>query len=118
MQFLSALPPGLRPQWALRHSQLLARAPFGNLICIEFPTNKDPKTGGPPYALPPKVYFEHLSHPGTHILYDEAGHVKEGTLGEPSVEGLDRIAHWQPERTHAIGKGTDWVSIWRHRQDV
>lgn len=110
--------PALRPMWALRVFQLLAGPPSGNLICIEFPTYKDPKTGGPPYALPPKVYVEHLSHPGTDIPYDEGGHVKEGTLGEPSDEGLERIAHWQPERTHAIGKGTDWVGIWRHRPDV
>jgi hypothetical protein len=99
-------------------SQLLGRD--GNLICIEFPSAKDPKIGGPPYALPPPVYTEHLARPGKGLPYDDdTGHVKEGVSAPNSPAALKRIAHWQPERTHAIGKGpdgqvTDWVSVWRH----
>lgn len=115
IKFLCALPPSLRPLWALRQSQLLAHEPSGYLLCIEFPTYKDPLTKGPPFGLRPEVYVEHLSHPGKEIPYDDKGHVKEGTIGNPSQEGLERIAHWQPVRTHEIGKGTDWCSIWRHK---
>ncbi|KAA6414026.1 MAG: thiol methyltransferase [Lasallia pustulata] len=80
-------------------SQLLAPAPAANLICLEFPTYKDPSLGGPPFGLSPAVYVEHLSHPGEEL----------------PPGGLERVAHWQPERTHEIGKGTDWVSVWRHQ---
>lgn len=87
----------------------------GNLICIEFPSAKDPKLRGPPYALPPPVYSEHLAHPGKKLPYDEeSGHIKEGISGPHSHSSLTRAAHWQPKRTHEIGKGQDWVSIWRH----
>ncbi|CAD6567119.1 MAG: hypothetical protein ASARMPRED_000506 [Alectoria sarmentosa] len=110
--FLSALPPSLRPDWALRMAQLLAFK--GNLICVEFPSAKDPLIGGPPFALPPQVYTEHLAHPGKELPYDEKGHVKGGVSGPRSPVALTRVAHWQPERTHEIGKGQDWVSIWRY----
>ncbi|KAL1955932.1 hypothetical protein VTO42DRAFT_7917 [Malbranchea cinnamomea] len=118
--FFCALNPSLRPQWALRHSQLLAPSPVGNLICLEFPTVKEPPTLGPPFASPPAAYLEHLSHPGEDVPYDENGYIKSDPLREPSPNGLERVAHWQPQRTHAVGKsddGTvqDWVSIWRRR---
>ena len=93
-------------------AQLLAFK--GNLICIEFPSAKDPLAGGPPFALPPQVYTEHLAHPGKELPYDETGHVKEGVSGPNSPVALTRVAHWQPERTHEIGKGQDWVSVWRY----
>lgn len=105
----------MRPAWSHRMASLLGSAPSSNLICIEFPTYKDPSTGGPPWGLLPKVYFEHLSHPGEEIPYDKAGHIQEDDLRKTSSNGLERVAHWQPERTHEIGKGTDWVSIWQHR---
>lgn len=98
--------------------QLLAAD--GNLICMEFPSTKDPKIGGPPHALPPSVYIEHLAHPGKGLPYDDdTGYVKEGVSGPNSPAALTRVAHWQPERTHAIGKDAngkvmDWVSIWRY----
>jgi hypothetical protein len=94
-------------------SQLLADD--GNLICIEFPSAKDPKIGGPPYALPPPVYIEHLAHPGKELTYDDqSGHIREGLYGPKSTAALTRAAHWQPTRTHEIGQGQDWVSVWRH----
>ena len=96
-------------------SSLLAPAPQGNLIAVEFPTYKDPSTGGPPYALPPEVYLAHLGQPGKEIPYDEDGHVKLEAMGEPDSTGLTRVTHWQPARTHEIGKGTDWVSVWQHK---
>ena len=112
-QFLSALPLSYRPGWALRMSQLLISD--GDLICIEFPSTKDPKLGGPPYSLPPSVYVEHLTHPGQEIPYDdESGYIKEGESGPDSPNALKRMAHWRPVRTHEIGKGQDLASIWRH----
>ena len=99
-------------------SQLLSE--IGHLICIEFPSTKDPRLGGPPYSLPPPVYIEHLSHPGEELPYDrETGHVVQGSSKTDTAAALKRIAHWQPARTHEIGKGpdgkvTDWVSLWQH----
>lgn len=105
----------MRPTWALRQSQLLAAAPHGLLLCVEFPTYKDPQTGGPPFGLRPETYVEHLSHPGVKLPYDDKGFVEENAIREPTPGVLERIAHWQPERTHEIGKGTDWISVWRHK---
>lgn len=115
LQFFCALNPAMRPAWAQRMSQLLSKKPSGCLICLEFPTYKDPSTGGPPYGLTSQTYVEHLSHPGEEIPYDESGHIVAGARGQPSAKGLERVDHWQPERTHEIGKGTDWISVWRHR---
>ncbi|KAI9888203.1 MAG: hypothetical protein M1820_010247 [Bogoriella megaspora] len=112
--FLSALPPSLRPAWALRLSQLLGPG-HATLICLEFPTYKEPSTGGPPWGLPPEVYLQHLSRPGEDIPYDESGYVVEQAPAEDNEKALKRIAHWKAERTHQVGQGTDNVSIWRHR---
>lgn len=83
------------------------------MVCLEFPTHKDPTTGGPPWALPPLVYQELLKRPGDEISYDERGTIRE-TNREPTNEALERVAHWQPERTHPIGEGTDWIGVWKH----
>ncbi|KAI9656552.1 MAG: hypothetical protein M1821_004759 [Bathelium mastoideum] len=112
--FLSALTPLLRPKWAQRMSRLLAPSP-AVLVCLEFPTYKDPSTGGPPYALPSVVYLQHLSRPGEDIPYDKDGHIIEQPPSDTNGETLVRIAHWKAERTHQIGAGTDHVSIWRHK---
>lgn len=112
---MCALPPSVRPLWASRQTQLLMPAPHGNLFCLEFPTYKDPSTKGPPFGVSPETYFEHLSHPGKAIPYDDHGNVAPSTPENVDPEGLERVAHWQPERTHPVGKGTDWISIWRHK---
>lgn len=116
-QFLSALPPSLRPAWSKRFVELLAVD--GRVVCIEFPTYKPPSTGGPPWALPPKVYMGHLPRPGEELSYSEDGDLQEQKLREPSKDGLKRIEHFQPKRTHEIGynaegRVTDWVSVWVH----
>jgi hypothetical protein len=33
----------------------------------------------------------------------------------PDSEGLTRVDHWQPERTHPVGQGTDWIGLWQHK---
>jgi len=116
-QFLAALPPETRPAWARRYRQLLA--PTGRLVCLEFPAAKDPSSGGPPWALPPQIYMAHLSRPGQELPYSEDGHLLEDQVGEPAKDGLRRIQHFQPKRTHPVsvdanGNVTDWVSIWKH----
>jgi methyl halide transferase len=61
------------------------------------------------------VYLGHLSHPGEELPYDDDENLLEDRIANVESEGaLRRIAHWQPERTHESGKGTDWVSVWRH----
>lgn len=90
------------------------------MVCLEFPTYKPPSTGGPPWALPPKIYMAHLSRPGRELPYAEDGELLESELGEPSKDGLHRLVHFQPKRTHQIGysedgKVTDWISVWASR---
>ncbi|KAI9684440.1 MAG: hypothetical protein M1829_002250 [Trizodia sp. TS-e1964] len=111
--FLSALPPALRPAWALRMSQLLHTN--GILICVEFPSTKDPASGGPPWALPPNVYEAHLARPGIELPYK-----KDGTLDMEALEpelpgGFERVLHLKPEETPDGRWGTDWVSVWKRR---
>jgi hypothetical protein len=108
----------MRPAWAKRFVELLS--PEGSVVCVEFPTYKPHSTGGPPWALPPKVYLAHLSRPGEDLPYGEGDEgLLEAEMGEPSKTGLQRKLHFQPKRTHEIGysaegKVTDWVSIWCH----
>ena len=112
------MPPSLRPKWSLSMSRLLSPSPLGNLICVEFPTYKDPLSGGPPYGTPSKAYMEYLSHPGEAIPLGRDGHVLSNPLREVSDGGLERVAHWKPERTHSVGideygNVRDMVSVWR-----
>lgn len=86
-------------------------APNGRLVCLEFPTYKDPSTGGPPFALPPEVYEMLLPYPGEDIKYNAEGHVVKEDK-KPTEKGLIRLAHWQPDRTHEVGAGTDWIGVW------
>src|ERR1700710_2219484 len=95
----------MRPAWSKRCVGLLA--PGGRLVCLEFPTYKPPSTGGPPWALPPKVYTAHLTRPGEELPYSEDGELLESKFEKPSKIGLHCIAHFQPKRTHEIGYGQD-----------
>lgn len=118
--FLSALPPTLRPSWALRFTTLLSPpSHHGRLICLEFPTHKPKNSGGPPWALPPTVYEAHLPRPGKEIEYDEAGEIVEESKGPELENGLVRIAHWQPAKTHETGmvegRVMDWLGVWAKR---
>lgn len=85
-------------------------------MCLEFPTYKEPSSLGPPWAVRPAFYLAYLSRPGEDIEYGEDAVIKgfqEDKL-ERTEEGLIRVAHWQPEKTHEVGKGTDWISVWKH----
>lgn len=95
-------------------SQLLS--PTGRLICLEFPTYKARDQGGPPWAVRPLDYVAYLSKPGQSVTLDRD--VVQGVDEESparSTDGLVRTVHFQPERSHQIGQGTDWISIWRHQ---
>lgn len=65
--------------------------------------------------------MEHLSSPGKELLYDEEGNIKVDPLKRAIETALERVAHWQPERTHKVGYDEDGnvrdrVSIWRCRE--
>ena len=107
----------------MRHRQLLAPAPTGSLVCLEWPRLKDPKTLGPPFASPSAAYFEHLSHPGGEIAYDSDGNVVIDPARKPSPLGLVRVEHFQPERTYPsgtdekTGEVIDRVAVWSRQDD-
>lgn len=90
LQFLCALPPTLRLQWGARMAELIAPQ-HGLLVCLEFPLYKPPETGGPPWGLTSQIYDELLS------------------------ETFEKVLHRMPERTHTVGQGTDWVTVWRRK---
>ncbi|RMZ85387.1 hypothetical protein DV737_g788, partial [Chaetothyriales sp. CBS 132003] len=118
--FFCAMDPLMRPAWAQRMSELLMDSVSARLICLEFPTQKQPSTRGPPYGSPPEAYMAHLSHPGSKVPYDEAGNVKHNALAESNPAALERIGHWHPADTHALGRDEagniqDYVSVWRHK---
>lgn len=113
--FLCAIPPQLRPKWAARMSSLLA--PGGSLICLEFPLAKSPALGGPPHGLSSDLYVQLFKRPGEDVKYGDDGYVVSEDRELDSQSDLVRAAHWQPERTHQVGKGTDMISIWKHAGD-
>ena len=46
-------------------------------------------------------------------MYDGEGKpVTKGGAGE-GVAGLTRVGHWRAERTHEMGRGEDWVGVWK-----
>ncbi|ESZ92363.1 hypothetical protein SBOR_7247 [Sclerotinia borealis F-4128] len=116
--FGCALPPVLRPAWSKRYHELLS--PEGRLICLEFPTTKSPSLGGPPWAMPPRIYEGHLSRPGEVLPYTEEGcELEVEKLGPSHQNGLQRIAHFHPKRTNEGGYGedgtiNDFISVWSH----
>jgi len=113
--FLCALPPVARPAWAKRFSELLSAK--GHLVCLEWPLNKAPSTGGPPHGLTSQLYVHLFRTPGREVAYEESGQVKVDPTanGSSDPSALVRVAHYQPQRKHASGKDTaDAVSIWSH----
>ena len=88
------------------------------MICLEFPSTKAISSGGPPYALPPKVYEGHLPRPGQELPYNE-GDLLQDKLGPEAKEGLKRLDHIKPKRTHEAGmkdgKVEDWISVWGNK---
>ncbi|KXT01097.1 hypothetical protein AC579_6762 [Pseudocercospora musae] len=108
--FLCALHPEMRPKWASRMRDMLS--PSGHLVCLQWPLGKDPKEGGPPHALTNELYVELFKSPGEDVEYGEDGRAIE-TDREVGPEGLVRVKHYRPERTHPAGETSDYVSIWK-----
>jgi SAM-dependent methyltransferase len=113
--FLCAIPPQLRPKWAAKMSSLLA--PGGSLICLEFPLAKSPTLGGPPHGLSSDLYVQLFKRPGDDVKYGDDGYIVSEDRELDSQNGLVRVTHFEPERTHeGVGKG-DMMSIWKHAGD-
>ncbi|KAK8116291.1 hypothetical protein PG984_012793 [Apiospora sp. TS-2023a] len=114
--FGCALPPSVRPAWAQRYRDLLA--PNARLVCLEFPSTKSPEEPGPPWAMNPHTYVAHLGHPGEEVATDEHGGVLKDKVEPPREDGLMRLLHTKPPRTHAAGykdgQVVDCISIWCH----
>lgn len=116
--FLCALPLDLRPQWARRMSDLVHGK--GRLVCLEFPSGKALREGGPPWGLSPEVYEALLGAPGEPIAYDKDG---DGTVvsipsPKPRDHALQRLCLVKPPRTHAAGVAEDgsvkdFISVWK-----
>jgi len=92
IQFLCAMPPELRPDWAQRMTELVK--PGGYLICLEFPLYKDRSLPGPPWGLE-----------GVH----------EELLSEHNGGKFVREEYIRPKRSYEVSKGTDMLSIWRRK---
>ncbi|KAL6234820.1 S-adenosyl-L-methionine-dependent methyltransferase [Aspergillus navahoensis] len=71
-----------------------------------------------PRSLRPPWATRHTQlRPGEDIEYDAKGRCKSDPLRAPSELGLERVAHWQPAKTHDLGLSQegdvlDQVSIW------
>jgi hypothetical protein len=73
--------------------------------------------------LPPKVYEGHLPRPGQELPYDAEGDLLQDNLGPELENGLVRLEHFHPKRTHSVGidkdgKVEDWIGIWGHKSIV
>ena len=107
----------MRPVWSGRLAQLLS--PTGVLVCVEWPSTKDPKSGGPPWPLPPSIYTAHLPRPGQKLAYSEDDVLLKEKIGPEAKDGLQRVAHFHPKKTHnagiSNGSVTDYVGVWKHK---
>lgn len=111
-QFMVALLPELRKDWARRMSELLS--PSGVLVCLEFPTYKDLKHPGPPWGVREGVYWDLLAAGGGGIFENEQEAQK--ATKTTKMGAFERIAYIKPPRTFEIAKGTDMLSLWRLRK--
>lgn len=99
----------------------LVKPEGGRLVCLEWPTIKDPKAGGPPWACSREAYLAHLAHPGEEVEYDESeGVVAASAMEKPrSAKGFEMLFREKPKRTHKAGYNeagevVDYISVWGH----
>ncbi|OTA32928.1 hypothetical protein BTJ68_05676 [Hortaea werneckii EXF-2000] len=98
-----------------------------------FPLKKPPSSGGPPHGLTRELYEQLLNRPGKGVEYTSAsaggaaggdgggegeggGYVIEDRTTEMPRDALVKVERWKAERTHAVGMGMDFVSVWKHVQ--
>jgi methyl halide transferase len=80
-------------------------APFGILVCLEFPLYKALEAEGQPGGLK-GAYWNLLAEGGDGCVKD----VNEGnTIGKGY---FTRVLYYIPERPYSIRKGTDKLSVW------
>lgn len=97
----------MRPQWAARMGQLVR--PDGLLVCLEFPTYKDPSLPGPPWGLN-GVHWDLLARGGDGVT-NIAKEPEDIATGE--LSGLfRRLWYVKPTRSYESGKGTDMLSVY------
>jgi hypothetical protein len=108
-QFLCALLPEMRRDWAKRMAEILA--PDGVLICLEFPMWKPLQAQGPPWGL--KGVHWNLLHDGGSGLVDD-----EGKLSVPDEKqgAFERVLYWSPPASFEQSRGEDMISVWRLKQ--
>jgi hypothetical protein len=84
--------------------------PDGLLVCPEFPLYKDSKLPGPPWGLT-GVPWDLLARGGNGLL--EQLHVAERNDNHFLEGHFSRLLYVKPEKSYAMGKGTDLLSVWR-----
>ena len=58
-----------------------------------------------------------FKRPGDDVKYGDDGYIVSEDRELDSQNGLVRVTHFEPERTHeGVGKG-DMMSIWKHAGD-
>lgn len=107
-QFLCALHPSLRQNWAERMSHLLH--PGGLLICLEFPMYKDPSLPGPPWGLK-GVHWDLLARGGDGICNITGEEEDDGRAAKLKGQ-FRRAQYFRPTRSYPSGKGSDMLSIY------
>ena len=107
-QFLCALHPSMRRDWARRMGELLS--PSGTLVCLEFPLFKEPGEPGPPWPLR-GVHWNLLAEGGDGLDCD-------GTEGADDGKGsFVREGRYKPSRSYKQGRDTDMISVWRLKSE-
>lgn len=88
--------------------QLLS--PSGMLVCLEFPLFKESSEPGPPWPLS-GVYRDLLAEGGDGLACD-------GTTRTNTSKGaFVREERYKPSRSHAQGRDTDMISVWRLKSE-
>jgi hypothetical protein len=69
--------------------------------------------------LPPNIYTAHLPRPGQKLAYGKDDVLLEEKLGPEAKDGLQKVAHFRPKKTHNAGitdgSVTDYVGVWKHK---
>lgn len=107
-QFLCALLPESRKDWANRMAELVKPGSF--LICLEFPLWKESSSSGPPWGMV-GVYGNLLAEGGDGLVGLGAGN-----SGGPGKGQFERVQYIKPARSYKQGRGTDMLSVWRRKE--
>ncbi|KAI8987595.1 S-adenosyl-L-methionine-dependent methyltransferase [Mycotypha africana] len=85
--FLCAMEPYLRPQWAKRMNEIIAKD--GVLITLMYPVNGQEEEGGPPpFPLSEEIYHDLLADNFELMYINDA-------IGHAERFGMEKIAIWK-----------------------